>query len=181
MIKLIESLLSKRERVIVGIDGCSCAGKSTLAGEAALIFDGNLIHMDDFFLPPELRTPERLARPGGNVHSERFLSEIVQPLKRGEPPRYRVFDCAVMDYTRGVTMEQNRLTIVEGCYCLLPELDEIYDARVFMSISPERQRERVIAREGERAERFFSEWIPMENRYFEAFDIALRCDMIIEV
>ena len=32
--------------------------------------------MDDFFLPMELRTAERLEEPGGNVHYERFSAEV---------------------------------------------------------------------------------------------------------
>jgi hypothetical protein len=27
-------------------------------------------------------------------------------------------------------------------------------------------------------ERFLSEWIPMENRYFKAFDIKAKCDLV---
>lgn len=42
---------------------------------------------------------------------------------------------------------------------------------VFVCSSPEIQRERIIKRNGDMAERFFNEWIPLENRYFEAFDI----------
>ena len=37
--------------------------------------------MDDFFLPPALRTPERRSEPGGNVHYERFLTEVLPNLR----------------------------------------------------------------------------------------------------
>ena len=49
--------------------------------------------MDDFFLPFELRTAERLKEPGGNVHYERFIDEVVSKLSAGEPFEYGVFRC----------------------------------------------------------------------------------------
>ena len=33
--------------------------------------------MDDFFLRPEQRRPERFAEPGGNVDRERFAAEVL--------------------------------------------------------------------------------------------------------
>ena len=32
---------------------------------------------------------------------------------------------------------------------------------------------------GEMAERFFNEWIPLEERYFDGMNVRERCDMII--
>lgn len=52
--------------------------------------------MDDFFLPPELRTAERLSQPGGNVHYERFSAEVADGILRGKPFEYSVFDCSIM-------------------------------------------------------------------------------------
>ena len=57
----IDELMSQKERVIVAIDGNCTAGKTTLAGKLAERYDCNVIHMDDFFLRPEQRTPERYA------------------------------------------------------------------------------------------------------------------------
>ena len=63
----IDELMSQKERVIVAIDGNCTAGKTSLAGRLAELYDCNVIHMDDFFLRPEQRTPERYAEVGGNV------------------------------------------------------------------------------------------------------------------
>jgi len=63
----VRKLLASQERVIVAIDGRCGSGKTTLAALIAKEFDCSVFHMDDFFLPPGLRTPERLGEPGGNV------------------------------------------------------------------------------------------------------------------
>jgi hypothetical protein len=49
--------------------------------------------MDDFFLPFEQKTPERLAQPGGNADHERFAREVLGHLNRGEAFAYRRYDC----------------------------------------------------------------------------------------
>ena len=73
----IDRLMAERERVLVAIDGGSASGKTTLGALLQSIYACPVFHMDDFFLRPEQRTPERFSEPGGNVDRERlqcFLS-----------------------------------------------------------------------------------------------------------
>ena len=53
---------------VIALDGRAAAGKSTLAAALAETLQAAVSHMDDFFLPLALRTPQRLAQPGGNIH-----------------------------------------------------------------------------------------------------------------
>ena len=85
----VERLLQEKQTVLVAIDGSCTAGKSTLAAALARELDCTLFRMDDFFLRPEQRTPQRLAEPGGNVDYERFREEVLLPLKAGTPVAYR--------------------------------------------------------------------------------------------
>ena len=62
-------------------------------------FTGKTI-MDHFFLRPEQRTPERLRTPGENVDHERFLEEVLCPLRAGRVFWYRPFDCSVQPARR---------------------------------------------------------------------------------
>ena len=71
--KRIDELMAQKDQVIIAIDGNCTAGKTTLAGMLAEVYDCNVFHMDDFFLRPEQRTPERYAEIGGNVDYERFM------------------------------------------------------------------------------------------------------------
>ena len=79
----IETLLAERDCVFVAIDGPCTSGKTTFAAMLNRRFGGNVLHMDDFFLRPEQRTPERFAEPGGNVDRERFETEVLAPLAAG--------------------------------------------------------------------------------------------------
>ena len=74
---------SREQPYVIAIDGRCGSGKTTLATQLSERLGANLIHMDDFFLRPEQRTPERLATPGENIDHERFLSEVLLPLRQG--------------------------------------------------------------------------------------------------
>ena len=81
LLELLTPLARLGRPALAAIDGRCRSGKSTLAGLAAHRLGCPLFHMDDFFLPPALRTPERYAAPGGNVHYERVEAELLRPLR----------------------------------------------------------------------------------------------------
>ena len=177
----LTQLLQSKNRVVAAFDGRSAAGKSSAAEWLAVQLGGEVIHMDDFFLPLELRTPERLAEPGGNVHRERFETEVLQGLVCGDVFRYRRFDCSVMDYGESVSAGDKRLIIIEGAYSLHPSFGNYFDLAVFFDIDPEEQKNRILRRDGPgKLVAFTQRWIPMEERYISAFDIDNRCDMVIK-
>lgn len=166
----------------LAIEGGSASGKTTLSRLLEDIYGCTVFHMDDFFLRPEQRTPERLAEPGGNVDRERFLSEVLIPLSKGETVRYHPFDCGTMGLKDAVTAEPKSLTVIEGAYSMHPSLREHYGLSVYLEITPETQRERILRRNGPQlASRFFREWIPMEQRYFAAFRIPEHCDLQVNI
>lgn len=174
----IDLLLAQKDRITVAIDGNCTAGKTTLAAQLAQMYDCNVFHMDDFFLRPQQRTPARYAQTGGNVDYERFREEVLLPLKAGKAFSYRPFDCGTFALTNPIAVTPKRLSIVEGTYSLHPHFEDPYDLKVFLSITPELQRERILQRPAFLHKRFFEEWIPMEQRYFDGFSVAENCDII---
>lgn len=176
------SLLPPDAGVIV-IDGRAASGKTSLAALIAERTGGVVIHMDDFFLPPCLRTESRLAIPGGNVHSERFQEEVIPFIRSGRVLSYRRFDCDSSSYAaeKVVIDASRRPVIVEGAYSLSPSFGKYYDFSVFMDIRPEEQMRRIRIRNGEEKARIFAErWIPLEEMYISAFSIPGRADIIID-
>ena len=106
---------------IIAIDGRCAAGKTTLAARLAKELGGDVIHMDDFFLPPALRTQERRSEPGGNVHYERFLTEVIPKLASGQAFSYQRFDCSRMAPGDWLPVQNNGFVFVEGAYSCHPE------------------------------------------------------------
>lgn len=172
----IDRELRSKKQVNIAIDGCCGAGKSSAAALISTIFDCNVFHADDFFLPPALRTEERLREVGGNMERERFEKEVLIPVKKGKPFSYRVFDCSVVELGETVEVSPKSLNIFEGSYTMHPELRKYYDLSVFISASPEEQEKRILERNGEEMlRRFKEEWIPMENEYFDKMKVKEGC------
>ena len=169
----IDQLLTEKEHVIIAIDGKCTSGKTTLAAQLAEIYDCNLFHMDDFFLRPEQRTPQRYEEVGGNVDYERFHTEVLLPLKASQAFSYRPFDCKTFTLSEPVSVPRKQLNIIEGSYCLHPYFGDPYDLKVLLTIDPETQRQRVLKRPAFLQEAFFQKWIPLENRYFDALSQRL--------
>lgn len=174
----IDELAEKEDQLILAIDGRSGAGKSTLAKLLNDIYDSNLFHMDDFFLPLELRTEERLEEVGGNVDYIRFKREVINKLLLKEDFQYRIFDCKHMKETDTIAIKPKRINIVEGCYSLHPSLVENYDLKIFLDIDDRKQEARILKRNGPlMLEKFIKEWIPKENIYFQKMGIKEKSDL----
>lgn len=178
----IDRKLAVDERVLLAVEGGAAAGKSTLAQLLNHVYDCTVVHMDDFFLRPEQRTRERLEEAGGNVDRERFLQEVLLPLYQGEMVDYRRFDCGTQRILPARQMKPTPLTVVEGVYSMHPDLRERYNLSVFLKIDPELQKQRICGRNApEMQRRFFEEWIPMEDHYFDAMEVQAKCDLVLEV
>ena len=176
----IEQRRENKKPFLVAIDGGSASGKSTLGAALAEELQATLIHMDDFFLPMEMRTEERFAQPGGNVHWERVRAEVLEPIRQGKGPEYGVFDCSVMAVNKTVRAEVRDVVIVEGAYALHPELRDFFHLKVLVTVDGDTQRERIRKRNGEQMlRRFLEEWIPLEQTYFEACAVRDCCDIIL--
>lgn len=177
LVAAAEALRAGQDRVIVALDGRCASGKTTLAGELERRLGWSVIHMDHFFLRPEQRTRSRYAQPGGNVDHERFLEEVLLPLRRGERPVYRPFDCRSQTLRDPIPFCPGPVVLVEGSYSCHPALWDQYDLRAFLTVDRRAQMERIVQREGEERARAFRErWIPLEERYFSACEIEARCD-----
>ncbi len=164
--------------MIIAIDGRCASGKTSFAHKLQQRLCCNVIHMDHFFLPPEKRSAERLAEPGGNVDYERFLEQVLFPLKKGEAFSYRPFDCSLQDYGQPIDIFPGAVTIIEGSYSCHPLFREYYDLTIFLTVAPEEQLARILRRNGADAVAVFRDkWIPLEETYFTAHRIAEACDI----
>lgn len=180
--RLLQALTERLRQgpLTLAIDGRAAAGKTTLACQLQQHFGAAVIHMDDFFLPAELRTASRLQTPGGNVHYERFLQEVAPALQAGTSICHRKYDCHQAAYLPApVCQPASRLTIVEGSYSLHPRLRFLYGLSVFCTISPALQRQRLAARNPAALDAFLTRWIPLEEQYIAATAPMENCDFVI--
>ena len=175
-------LLARGGLAIVAIEGRCAAGKSSLAGRLGEQLGIPVVHMDHFFLRPEQRTKERLAKPGENVDHERFREEVLEPLAAGKAVSYRPYFCQTGTLGEPITLPPSPVVLVEGSYSCHPALWDYYDLRVFLTVDRSEQLRRIEARDGpSRLQVFREKWIPLEERYFSAFQVEERCDYRLEL
>lgn len=179
----IDSFISnhpeRTEPVVVAIDGMAGSGKSVLGQMLSEIYSCSLFHMDDFFLQPHQRTPERFAEPGGNVDYERFKLEVLDHLADKDGLWYRKYDCSTQSLQEKEFVPYNKLVVIEGAYSLHPHFEDRADIAFFLEIPAELQVERILKRNGEwMLKRFVEEWIPMEYKYFDEYKIREKAFVV---
>ena len=175
-----EEIVKEKGRCVIAVDGRCGSGKSTLALVLAKRMNARCICMDDFFLPPELRTPERLNEAGGNIHYERFADEVVGHLD-DEKLVYGIFKCSIMRIDGVSCVENKGVIIVEGSYSTHDRFGKYYDFAVFCDVGSDEQVRRIEKRNGPMMlKRFTGEWIPMEEKYFAAQNTESKCEFTVK-
>lgn len=163
---------------IISLEGRCASGKSTITSK--LKHKYTIIPIDDFFLPINLKTKERLNEIGGNINYElvkKMLVELKQALKRNlEVFSYSAFDCSKQEYyTKEIILKDK--VILEGVYSASIYFRELIDKTAYLFVDKETQLKRINNRSLK--EKFINEWIPLEEKYFEHILIEEIADIII--
>ncbi len=161
---------------IIFIEGGAAAGKTTFAAKLGKRLCAELFHIDDFFLPPEKKTKERLLESGGNFDRERFLAEVLLPLAAGKPFSYCKYDCKSGGMSPEIAAGESDVAIIEGVYSMHPELRKYGNFGIFLEISPGEQEERLKQRQNYAD--FVNIYLPLEQKYFESGEIKAACRLI---
>lgn len=173
--------LTQHSPLVLSIDGMCGSGKTSLANYLSTVFDASILHMDNFFLPFERKTPSRLSQPGGNIDYERFIEVALPSLKKRLPFSYMAYNCQTASYDRKIEVPPCELIIVEGSYSLHEQFGAYYDISLFLEVTSEEQLKRLEMRCQNEAKftRFQTEWIPMETFYHEKQSVKQRAQFII--
>lgn len=171
--------------VLVALDGRSGVGKSSLAGRLAERVGGPVILADDFWSGGSddvwaTRTPEQ--RAAYAIDWRRLRLQVLEPLLAGRRASWPAFD-----WQRGEGLSEDLLTcdpaaviVLDGAYSARPELADLVDVTVLVTLDNAVRRKRLLAREGPSFMRAWHElWDPAEDFYFthvrppEAFDLVV--------
>ncbi|MCF7925169.1 MAG: (d)CMP kinase [Candidatus Izimaplasma sp.] len=175
----LEALLKSQQPMIIAIDGPSGSGKTTLANTLKTKYEVTLIHMDDYFLPNIKKTEERLNQPGGNVDLERIKKEVFEHINDDILVNHH-FNCNSQTLEKRPLLKRRKLLIIEGVYSCHPELRPYYDKIIYCDVSRETQLKRIKYRNNKILyQRFVNEWIPLEDKYFNAFQIKEHADFVL--
>lgn len=176
----IYRLMEKGNPVVVAIDGRCGSGKTHLAKLIGKLFPCNVLHMDDFYLPFDQRPDNWRELPAGNMDLERFLTEVLRPVKLNKQTFYRPYSCSANRMEEAVQLMPHKLTVVEGSYSHHPLLAAEYDLTIFLTCTKEEQRKRLQIREGDYFPAFETQWIPMEENYLRQHSIEENSHLVVD-
>ncbi|EJV65142.1 MULTISPECIES: uridine kinase family protein [Bacillus] len=185
--KILEQIRVKsveQSLLIIGIDGCGGAGKSTLANKIKSKFSTvTIVHMDDFYLPSSQIINEHPMNKsiGADFDWKRLLQEVLDPISNGIEGCYKRYDWETDSLAETHTVPAIGIVIIEGVYAARQELAEMYDLKIWVNCPRETRIKRGIARDGETARDMWeNNWMVAEDMYVESHKPHEFADFIID-
>ncbi|AAU17750.1 AAA family ATPase [Bacillus cereus] len=184
ILKWTEEKWKEQSLLIIGIDGCGGAGKSTLANKIKSNFSTvTIVHMDDFYLPSAKIVKEHPTNKsiGADFDWKRLLQEVLDPISNGIEGCYKRYDWETDSLAESHTISANGIVIIEGVYATRQELAGMYDLKIWVNCPRETRIKRGIARDGEAArEMWENNWMVAEDMYVEIHKPHEFADFIID-
>ncbi|BDE57579.1 hypothetical protein GS894_01460 [Rhodococcus hoagii] len=146
-----------RGPILIGIDGPSGGGKSTLAARvAAALDDAPTVRMDDLY-------------PGWDglaAAVPRLVRQVLSPARHGRIPRYRRYDWHRGDYAEWRAVRRHRYLVVDGAGSTCGVAREYFAVRVFVDAHPDDRMRRALERDGEIFRPHWDRWARQESALF---------------
>jgi uridine kinase len=187
--------------VRVGVDGCSAAGKTTLADELAGLLRQRCgrevirAQLDYFKRAPELRTTYPIESPESYYYEmydyDAIRGRLLIPLGPDGDRRYTTATrepSARNPLDLGIaTAAPDAILIADGAFLQRPELNNYWDLRIYVHVTFETVLRRGTARDAAwmdsqeaAAHRYRTRYIPGERLYVDQVNPAGRAQLVID-
>lgn len=165
----LEKLSRKDKTLLIGIDGCGGAGKSTLAEQIREISaDVKIVRMDDFYYR-------------NDFDWQRLKRCVLKPLRQNRAAHYQRYDWQTEKLAERHKIEIGGIVVVEGVYSTRCELADFYDYKIWVECPREIRLMRGIERDGEAMRgKWENQWMPEEDFYAANDKPKERADLIVE-
>ncbi|MFG1628386.1 uridine kinase [Kribbella sp. NPDC049227] len=187
--------------VRVAIDGCSAAGKTTLADELADVVQARTdreivrVGIDYFKRAPELRTAYPIESPEsyylGTWDHDAIRERLLLPLGPGGDRRYtaaiRDPGARALSETPVRTTAPDAVLVADGGFLQVPALDDCWDLRIYVYVSFDTVLRRGTARDqawmdsaAAAEERYRNRYIPGERMYVDQIQPRSRAQIVVD-
>jgi uridine kinase len=156
---------------LVAVDGCGGAGKSTFAADlSAALGRCPIVHTDDFasWDQPLEWWP-------------RMLTEVLEPLARGEQARFRRYDWEARRLgDEVVVVEPEPVVIVEGVSSSRSEWAQLLAFRIWVETPRPVRLQRGLERDGPGLLEHWEAWMAAEDAYVARDRPDVRADVVVD-
>ena len=136
---------------VIALDGRSGVGKSTLAAQLADVVDATIIEGDDFFAGGTgLRSDAPAVRVAECIDWSRQRA-VLNALRQGCKATWNAFDWDAFDgrlQPEATELSPTPVVILEGVYSARPELADLVDLKVLVTVPDALREARLLEREG---------------------------------
>ncbi|GGX33406.1 hypothetical protein GCM10010297_63570 [Streptomyces malachitofuscus] len=154
---------------LVGVDGHAGSGKSTFAGRLAEALDGApVLRLDDIAAHKELFD-----------WTGRLLSEVIEPLGRGETAHYAPYDWRTRRFGPPRPLPPAPVIVVEGVGAGRRALRPYLALLLWMDLPREESWARGRARDGEGQREFWDGWVRAEREHFAGDPSRPFADLLV--
>jgi uridine kinase len=173
--------------VVVGLDGRSGVGKSTLAGQLVPLLDARLISGDDFYAggtDEEWAARSPIERLEFVFDWRRMRADALEPLRDGRSASWRPFNWQTMEglSEEVIVREPGQVIVLDVVYSGRPELSDLVDVAVLLTLDDDVRRARLVKREGAPYMASWQAlWESAEDHYFSAVRKPESYDVVISV
>ncbi|MEV6172266.1 hypothetical protein AB0L99_29150 [Streptomyces sp. NPDC051954] len=155
---------------LIGIDGHAGSGKSTFAGQLADALSG----------APVLRLDDIASHEQLFDWTERLLTQVIEPLDRGETARYAPYDWRARRFGPFRLLPPAPVILIEGVgagrQALRPHLAHL----LWMEVPREEAWTRGRTRDGEEQREFWAGWVEAERRHFADDPSRPFADLLVQ-
>ena len=159
--------------LLIGVDGFSGAGKTSLALELAAALRVHrsvaVFHLEDVY-------------PGWDglqEGMEYYLREVLMPLASGQAAVWQAWDWTAGCYDRARHTEPAEIIIFEGVGAGHRAARSLLDAVVWVQAPPALRKERALARDGETYAPHWDRWAAQEAAWTAADPVAAEADVLL--
>ncbi|WP_105974129.1 uridine kinase family protein [Streptomyces geranii] len=154
---------------LIAVDGHAGSGKTTFTGRLATALGGApVLHLDD------LATHEELFE-----WTERLLSQVTEPLSRGENASYAPYDWVSRRFGPPRTLPAAPVVLVEGVGAGRHAVRPFLARLLWMELAEEEAWTRGRSRDGAGQSEFWAGWVGAERRHFAADPSRPFADLLV--
>lgn len=187
-----------QQPLLVAVDGRSGVGKSTLVGQWQQVLDAAVVGADDFYAGGSFddwrhRSPAEKAMEC--IDYQRLCREALIPLRLGQEASWYPFDFQAwkdgddhdehgqqrLQQTPAVVAPRD-IVLLDGNFSGRPELDDLIDLRILVTLPDDIRRQRLQAREGEEMMcQWHQVWDEAEEWYVQHVCLPQTYDAVIDL
>ncbi|KRE01175.1 hypothetical protein ASE63_26270 [Bosea sp. Root381] len=167
---------------VIALDGRSGVGKSTLALQMTDVLGAAIIDGDDFFAGGTALRSDAPALRAADCIDWTHQRAVLDVLRQGRAASWRAFDWDAFDgrLQSSVTeLSPRSVVILEGVYSARPELADLIDMKVLVTVSDALREARLLAREGS-IDPWERQWHEAEAHYFNEVMPWGRFEVILD-